>query len=61
MIFRYEAVNNAGTMVNGEVEASTSGDAIRILRSRQLVATEVNEAGGSLRPSVGKKQRGRIC
>ena len=55
MIFRYEAVNNAGAVVTGELEASSSADVVRDLRDRNLMATEVIEATSDLRPSAGKR------
>ena len=55
MIFHYEAVNNAGALVTGELEASSSADAVRDLRNRNLMATEVTEANSDLRPSAGKR------
>ena len=55
MIFHYEAVNNSGTIVSGEVEATSQTEATRALRSRNLIATEVTAADNYLRPSAGKK------
>ena len=55
MIFRYEAVNSTGTIVGGEIEASSSAEAIRSLNHRNLMTTEVEEVSADLRPSAGKK------
>ena len=41
--------------MTGELEATSAAEAIRSLRARQLMATEVVEVEASLRPSVGKK------
>ena len=55
MIFQYEAVNNNGAIVAGEVEATSASEATRVLRARNLIATEVQVADLDLRPSLGKK------
>jgi len=55
MIFQYEAVNSAGTLVSGELEASSSTEAVRSLRARRLMATEVAPVDTDLRLSAGKK------
>lgn len=55
MIFQYEAVDNSGTIVSGELEAMSANEAVRSLRSRRLMATEVVEVAGDLRPPAGRK------
>ena len=55
MIFQYEAVNNHGTIVSGELEATSASEATRALRVRNLIATQVQAADRDLRPSAGKK------
>ena len=55
MIFQYEAVNNSGTMVSGELEATSASEVTRALRARNLIATQVQAADRDLRPSAGKK------
>jgi len=55
MIFQYEAVNSTGAIVTGEIEASSSGDAVRTLKQRNMMATEIVEIDDQLRPYVGKK------
>jgi len=57
MIFQYEAVNRSGGVVSGELEATGTVDALRSLRRRQLMATQLQEQSKDLRPSVGKKAR----
>ena len=55
MIFQYEAVNSSGTIVSGELEATSLIEATRALRARNLIATQVAAASADLRPSAGKK------
>jgi general secretion pathway protein F len=55
VIFHYEAVNGAGVIVTGQLEASTSPEAIRALRQRNLLVTEVVQVPADLRPSAGKR------
>lgn len=55
MIFRYEAVNGAGTLVAGELEAGSTVEVVRALRQRKLLATDVVEVSLDLRPSAGKR------
>ena len=54
-MFAYEAVSTSGATVTGELEASSSADAVRRLKDRQLMATAVVEVNQDLRPSAGRR------
>lgn len=55
MMYRYEAVDVSGALVNGDLEAASETAAVKDLRTRNLIVTEIKTSAKRTRTGAGKK------